>query len=240
MLQAILFDMDGTLLDSEPLHLQAIRLLLNEFGVKDEEEPGHLVIGSDYESIWDHNIKRYELPCSVKEAMQMQNVYTRRCFEKAKLIESPGLTEFLKDIRTYGVRTAVASSSPQNIIELILDKLDIKKYMDVLCGIEMVRKAKPSPELFLLAASRLKVKPSDCLVIEDSLPGIKAAKAAGMRCVAVKTEGVTDAMLKQADHIIQTFRKIDYRKAVLLYERKSEAKHKAEKMDNDLKSNAPI
>ena len=116
---------------------------------------------------------------------------------------SPGFMPLLKAIKDNALRIAVGTSAPQENVELILDELGIRKQLDAVVTAEDVERGKPDPEVFLLAAQRCNVAPTRCVVFEDAVAGIEAARAAGMRCV-----GVGRADVAQADLVIDSLEKV--------------------------------
>lgn len=210
MLKAVLFDMDGTLLDSEPLHMQAVKILLRQLGVDVSTYVDEKICGADFEVIWGNNIRKYGINKSLDELIPMQLEVTAKFFENTAINEALGVTHLLTELVEKGVMLAVASSSPRNIVDIILGKLDILKYMNVICAEEDVGETKPSPEIFLLAAKKLNVEPSECIVVEDSPIGITAAKLADMKCIAVNSNNLNHSELERADLIISKFENINY------------------------------
>jgi beta-phosphoglucomutase len=101
----------------------------------------------------------------------------------------PGVAELLEGLRRAGFRQAIGSSAPRKNLELILKRTGIEKYMDAVVGAEETERGKPDPQVFLLAAQKLGVPPGRCVVFEDAVAGVQAAKAGGMRCVAVRCVG---------------------------------------------------
>lgn len=216
MTGAVIFDMDGTLIDSEPIHYKAVTLLSKKLRIPLETTYNEKFVGTDYETIWKRNIKKYNIAVPLNQLMKMQNEITYRCFSEMKLKESSGVTAFIRKLRKNNIRTAVASASPENIITLILKNLNIMMYMDAVCGIESVRYSKPAPDLFLLAAERLSVAPENCIVIEDSAIGVSAAKRAGMKCILLRNTYTSPEALEKADAVINSFDEIDFWKMIRL------------------------
>lgn len=212
-LKAVIFDMDGVLLNSEPLHLEASCLLLKKLGVNiDCLNVTAGDIGADYETMWREFAKRYGIKKDIKSLVREQFQCTYDYFRTLDLREMEGLTDFIKDLKNNGVMCAVASASPVKVIELVLDKLDIAEYIQSFCGAEMVTEQKPSPEIYSVIVKRLGVDVSKCAVVEDSPIGVKAAKTAGMKCVAFNSARIPEEKLSQADLIINEFAQISYRK----------------------------
>jgi len=123
-------------------------------------------------------------------------------FEKQDIRANKGIKELLKYLRSNGYRTALASSSPLELIRLILDKLDITDHFEVILSGEEVKKGKPEPDIYLEAARRLKSKPSGCIVLEDSQYGVNSAKSAGMTCIGYTAPGYASCGLSGTDHIV--------------------------------------
>ena len=210
MLKAVLLDMDGTLLDSESCHLEAVKRLLKELGIDASSDSIDYGAGTDYETIWEENIRRFDIGLPLEELLKRQINVTVRYFNEAKIYEARGVTAFLKLMKEKGMLLAVGSSSPVRVVDTILKKLCIDEYMDYICGAEDVELVKPAPDVFVHIAEYLGVEPAECIVIEDSPVGIEAAKNAGMKCIAVShNESVNDVAL-QADKIVFSFIELDY------------------------------
>ncbi|XP_066309689.1 bifunctional riboflavin kinase/FMN phosphatase-like isoform X1 [Miscanthus floridulus] len=181
---AVIFNLDGTLLDTE----RATRDILNEFlaaygkvpdAQKEEKRLGQMYLESTTGIISD-----YGLPLTVEEySKAMHPLYLRR-WQKAKPL--PGVKRLVKHLHKNGVPLALASNSVRRNIDHKLPKLeDWGECFSVILGGDQVPNGKPSPDIFLEAAKRLGVNPSSCLVIEDSVVGVKGAKASGAKAVAV-------------------------------------------------------
>lgn len=217
MLKAVLFDMDGVLLDSESLHFEAIDMLLKEIGIK-KQDGGHeeKLQGVDYETIWEHMRKKYSIDKSTKELLDMQIKCTCKYFSEIELVEMKGLSTFLKDLKDNQILCGVGSSSPLRIIEQVLLTLNISKYMDDYCGAESVEKLKPFPDLYLQVTENLCVKPTECVVFEDSGVGVMAAKKAGMKCILVQNQ-LNCGCFENVDMTISDFTEINYARVADLF-----------------------
>ena len=210
MLEAVIMDMDGTLLDSEPIHAQSFQGFLDELGVNGKLSVEDDIVGYDLETICRNCIDRFDIDIPAEEYIRMQHDFTYRLFGEVDLVETQGLTPFLRDLKAHGVRTAVASATHSEIVGRILERLDIMQYIDAVCGVDTVAKTKPAPDLFLKAAEVLGADPDNCIVIEDSPAGIKAAGAAGMRSIAISCHtGVPDEAAN-ADLVVQDFMPLKY------------------------------
>lgn len=184
-LKAIIFDMDGVLVDSEPLHLQAFQEFFKRFGIAYTDQDNREFLGRKDIVIAEILIERFGLkkltPAGLVEAKEeILNALLQK-----SAVPRPGVHNILQDLTALSVPMAVASSATMPTIELVTHTLDIRRHFANLTSGDEVAYGKPAPDVFLLAAKRLGVEPAKCLVIEDTLNGIKAAKAAGMTCVAI-------------------------------------------------------
>lgn len=187
MIEAIIFDMDGTLVDTEPIHtaIERRQFRLNNLDISEEEHQKYLGTASDV--MWREIAERHNLAKSADQLVEENEMECMRYFSELKEIPvMPGLPEALKEFYEAGIPMSVASSSTPEIIDLILVKTDMKKYFGAIVSAQEAGKSKPEPDVFLLAAKQLGVEPTNCLVVEDSKNGIKAALSAGMKCIAYK------------------------------------------------------
>jgi HAD superfamily hydrolase (TIGR01509 family) len=206
MIKAIIFDMDGVLVDSEPFHVEIVKrqFELNKLLISAEEHHQYMGVASDV--MWQDIAKRHSLEIAVEELIAQNKAESIRYFKEIKEIPvMNGLVDVLEILSQKRYPMAVASSSFQEIIEIILERTGLRKYFQQVVSSQEAGRSKPEPDVFLLAAKRLKVNPEECLVIEDSANGIKAAKAAGMKCIAYQGPGVHPASQKQADAVIKNF-----------------------------------
>jgi beta-phosphoglucomutase len=186
MARAILWDMDGVLVNSMEFHYQAYREVLSEFGrdLSREEYLGSLIGLRNYVIL-----RRLlgDLPDDeVQRLMKAKEAAFRR--RAAGHIEPlPGAAELVRGAHEAGLKQAIVSSTPRENIELVLDSLGLRSMFDTIVGEEDAEHGKPDPEGFLVAAKRISVPPPECIVIEDAPEGIEGGKAAGMRCIGVTT-----------------------------------------------------
>ena len=206
MIKAIIFDMDGTLVDTEPFNTEIERhqFALNKIVISEENHQKYLGVASD--AMWKEIAEQYNLQMPVKELIEQNHIESIRYFTGIEEIPvMPGLVELLEKLQAKKYPMAVASSSTPEIIDLIMNKTDLKKYFQVIVSAEQAGKSKPEPDVFLLAAKKLGIKPANCLVVEDSSNGIKAAQAAGMTCVAYQGLDADPQNQKDADAIIRNY-----------------------------------
>ena len=206
MIEAIIFDMDGTLVDTEPFNTEIERrqFRLNKIVISEENHQKYLGIASD--AMWKEIAEQHNLRIPVEELIEQNHLESIRYFtEIEKIPVMPGLVDLLEKLQDKKYPMAVASSSTPEIIDLILDKTNLKNYFQVIVSAEQAGKSKPEPDVFLLAAQKLGIQPANCLVVEDSENGIKAALAAGMTCVAYQSPGADPQKQTAADAVIQNY-----------------------------------
>ena len=182
--QAVIFDMDGVLIDSESKYAVSIDNMLAEYGISITREQRLAFIGAGMMKIagwlkeWDPNF-RYTTE-------QFRDMFNGALLEGVNQVNSlmDGLDEWLPGLQKKGIKMALASSGPKAIVDSVVEKYGLSVYMDAVLSVADIKEAKPAPEIFLKAAALIGVEPGNCLVIEDSQNGINAAKAAGMTCAA--------------------------------------------------------
>jgi len=193
MNRAVLWDLDGTLVDSEAFHWQSWRYALDADGVKVTFDQFKASFGQRNDRIlrvWlgpDATIERINRVADAKEGEY------RRLAETHGLTPLPGAAHWLERLQQEGWRQAIASSAPRLNVEVMLRALHLTLYFDAIVSSEDVKHGKPDPEVFLTAAARLGVPPSHAVVVEDAVAGIEAARRAGMRSVGVSMTTPLDA-----------------------------------------------
>ncbi len=210
MIKAIIFDMDGVLVDSEPFHIEIEKqqFLLNQISISDEEH--HQFMGTASDVMWREIAGRHTLNIPVEQLVEQNKTESIRYF--TALIEipvMPGLVDLLEKLTTQNYPMAVASSSFPEIIEIILEKTGLRKYFQVVVSSQEAGKSKPEPDVFLLAARKLGIPAKDCVVIEDSANGIKAAQSAGMSCIAYQGPGANPQSQKEADAVVRSYTQLE-------------------------------
>jgi beta-phosphoglucomutase family hydrolase len=186
-ISALLFDMDGTLVDNMAVHVQSWVEYFLSLGVKDSAENVYIkVAGKTSEEV----IRLYlgeDLPQSkvLEHYDHKENLY-RKLYQPI-IKEIPGVSSLLKQAKQMGLSMAIASAAGIDNIEFTLNNLEISGYFKTIVCAHDIKNSKPDPEIFLLAAERLGVNPDDCLVFEDALVGVEGAHRAGMKAVAITT-----------------------------------------------------
>jgi len=207
--EAVIFDMDGVLVNSEPFYVEMEKKNFNMLGldISDEEHQTYQGTASDY--MWKTIIQKHHLDKPLEELVKMTNSLVTPFFQSLPYIDPmPGVKELIEFLHTRGVPFALASSSYPDVIQIILEKTGLKPFFNVIVDSLMAGKSKPEPDIFLLAAIQLGVNPENCLVIEDSANGIEAARRAGMFCVAFNGPGAEFQDQSKAGRIISDFEEV--------------------------------
>jgi beta-phosphoglucomutase family hydrolase len=198
--KAVLWDLDGVLVDSTRFHYEAYRKLLAESGRDIGFDEFRNLIGLRNEAILRRLLG--ELPPDEMERLADRKEELFRELIAGKVEAPPGATDLARRLGGAGVPMAIVSSTPRANIELILGSLGLAEAFAAVVGAEDARHGKPHPEGFLAAAERLGIAPANCVVLEDAPEGIEGAKAAGMRCIGVTTTRPAER-LNEADLVVE-------------------------------------
>jgi len=210
MLQAVLFDMDGVLVDSEEFICQAATEMFREKGLIVKPEDFVPFVGTGENRYIGGVAEKYNFPVDI-EAAKKRTYEIYDIIVRNKLKALPGVKDFITSCRNKNLKIAVATSADEvkMIINLREIGLPVETFDVTINGLEIERK-KPFPDIYLKAAEMLGVQPKDCLVIEDAPNGIKAAKAAGMKCLAVMSS-FSEKELNNADWIVKDLNSVPER-----------------------------
>ncbi len=210
MIKAVIFDMDGVIVDSEPIHFEVDKRVLKKCGLIINNEVLNPYVGVTNPEMWKDLKEKYDLTLSVEELLKSQSELKIEVFNESNIEAIGGIKELLNELMQNEISTAVASSSPRSFIDAILEKIGITEYFSVILSGEEVQRGKPNPDIFLKTAEMLKVNPKECVVIEDSSAGVKAALSAGMKCIGFNNLNSGSQDLSSASAIVDSIRKIDY------------------------------
>lgn len=202
--QAVIFDLDGVLVDSEPNYLAAERMLLADHGIDFTEEMKRPYIGWSTREMIVDLVSRFDLTEQVDALVARKNAYYLTLAAGATRVYPP-TRRLLTRLREYGMPVALASGSSPEVIDVVLGSAGLRHLFDVVMSADSVRLGKPAPDLFLATAGRLGVPSAHCVVLEDSSPGVRSAIAAGMRCVAIPylPDEPLDPVYRQADLLVE-------------------------------------
>lgn len=197
--EAVIFDMDGVLVDSEPFGFEALRRVMARYGLGYSEEENAEFLGRTTLESCRILKARHALPDT---AERLADFYIEGMLAQIGdgPVPMPGVPEVLERVRAAGFRLALASSAEVRVIHANLTALALGPLFEAVVSGTQVARGKPAPDVFLAAADRLAVAPGGCLVIEDSRNGLLAAKAAGMRCAVVPCAHTRHQDFREADH----------------------------------------
>ena len=185
MIKAIIFDMDGVLIDSEPKWFEVEEMLFKKYNiVGNSRDLKYEIMGlSDVDTLKLLK-KKFNIPAEIEVMQKFRWKVLIELYEK-ELSLRKGAQELLDYIKTNSIPCALATSSPPIIIDYVLQKTKIRKYFQSIITVDKVKNSKPAPDMFLKAAKELNTDPKNCLVLEDAPNGIKAASDAGIPCIGV-------------------------------------------------------
>jgi len=205
-IQAVIWDLDGVIIDSADEHRRAWQRLAREEGIVMTDADFWATFGRRNDDIFA-TIWGEMPPERAKELADRKEMYFRELIRESAA-PLPGSIELMRGLHEAGFLQALASSTPIENIQLISDVLGLKRYLTVIVSGETVARGKPAPDIFLKAASELHMDPTKCLVIEDAVAGVQAAHAAGMRCIAVAGDRNLPG-LREAEMMVKDLTEVD-------------------------------
>ncbi len=206
--RAVIFDLDGVLWDGEPLYHEAFNLILEPHGVRVSEDDYNHIIGLSVEGAWDWVRRRFDLAVPPADFLRAYNQAVLRLLQRP-VEPLPGVRPLIGELRHSGVPIAVASTSLRAWVDATLRGLNLEGAFNTVVSASEVANGKPAPDLFLAAAARLGVPPDRCLAVEDTGPGIAAAKAAGMFAVQLRAASTALPPLPDADLVLDSLTDFD-------------------------------
>lgn len=207
--KAVIFDMDGVIIDSEPIHSRVKMDTFAHFGLPFAEEDLVHYMGRTSRVIFEDTLRKFgRTDITAADMAAYKHDHYLEVLESGEIEPVTGSVEFIQRLHAAGIPLALATSSNVRAMNAVLDSFGIRKYFtSILSGGELPE-SKPHPAIYLISAERLGVKPEDCMVVEDTTNGIRAAKAAGMYCVAYRNPNSGEQDLSLADEIVDDFSKI--------------------------------
>jgi HAD superfamily hydrolase (TIGR01509 family) len=206
-IEAIVFDLDGVLVDSEPIHFRAANRVLARYGASIGEAAYRRFIGLGETATWAAWRERWGIRDAVEALVAAHTeARLREIVDGIDAIDAA--VELARRLHASGMPLAIASSSTTEIIDALVHALGLNGVFSVrISGEDLeVQASKPAPDVYLAAAARLDVTPTACLAIEDSGPGVLAAKRAGMTCIAVPNRWTADQDFSAADVVLESLR----------------------------------
>jgi beta-phosphoglucomutase len=206
---AVIFDMDGVLVENSYYHDLTWKMICDKYGSNKSAEEIISIFGGTNKLFVKQLLNKHDPEEINAIAMEKEELYRQVYKQHIKLPN--GLKEFLDDLKKNKIPLAVATSAPKENLDFVLDTLNIRNYFEAIVDESFVNKGKPDPEIYKITARKLNMDPGNCIVIEDSIYGIQAALAAGMKVVAITTT-FNESKLKNANKIIKSFNDINIEK----------------------------
>ena len=207
---AVIFDLDGTLLDTEPVYTAATQAVVGQFGKNFDLPLKKKVVGRDSRAAAKTVITELRLPISVDEFLDLRDPILQELLRAAPEIMGAG--KFIANLKAKKCTIGLATGSPKHLCDIKLSGHDWRNSFDsfIFGDDDRIGAPKPAPDIYLLSAKEMNVPPRSCLVFEDSPSGVEGALAAEMRVIAIDSQYVADGALDKAHHIIK-----DYHDALL-------------------------
>lgn len=213
MVKTVIFDMDGVLVNSEPLHHEVSLVQFKNLNIEVTDEIFATFTGNSNKMIYQKLKDRFALEQEIEDLILAKNNLFIDAFDKKEDLHlMPGVKDLIVSLYNNGVQLIVASSSEMEIINKVFERFDLDKYFTHKVSGNDFPESKPNPAIFTKAASYSKAPIEECVIIEDSTNGIKAAKAAGIFCIAYKSEDVDSQDQSLADVIIYDFKDLNFEK----------------------------
>jgi HAD superfamily hydrolase (TIGR01509 family) len=210
MLKAVLFDMDGVIVDTEPLHNKAYHQMFDDVNIDVDKDLYASFTGQSTINICKRLVDRFNLNVTPEYLVNLKRKHYKYIFENGELDLIDGVLDSIKDFYANNLTLVVASSASMPGIVQIFERFDLNQYFSAKFSGADLKQSKPHPEIFIKAAESTGFKKSECMVIEDSTNGIKAANAAGIFCVGFKSPHSSHQDYSNANLVISSFKEILY------------------------------
>ncbi len=213
MLKAVLFDMDGVIVNTEPLHYKAYHRMFDDVNIRVSDALYASFTGQSTIAICRQLCKHFNLQLGPETLVDIKREHFKYLFETDTSLQLlPGALELIQEYYNHGLKLVLASSASKQNINNIFDRFNLNPYfLNKISGADL-KASKPHPEIFEMAAHAAGHKVNECMVIEDSTNGIEAAKAAGIFCVGYNSLHSNDQDYSLADMVVEDFGEIAYKK----------------------------
>jgi len=210
MIQAVIFDLDGVIIDSEPIHFKLEQQMFDELKIAISFKEHCSFVGMSPQNMWETIVNKHNLTFSPDVLVRKKEVlYLEYLNKQDDVYPIPGVAALIRELYENNFKLIIASSSHTDIIRKVLAKFNFPGFfIAMVSGTELIH-SKPHPEIFLKAAGIANCEPGKCLVIEDSENGVSAAKAAGMKCIGFLNPNSGEQNLNNADVIIKSFKELN-------------------------------
>ncbi|MEE9213304.1 MAG: HAD family phosphatase [Thermodesulfobacteriota bacterium] len=201
MIKAVIFDMDGVMVDSEYLWERAETILLSRRNIEYNDQYRDQIVGLNQNDSGKLLIETFSLNESIEKVISERIDILFELYDN-QLKLNTGLINLLEKLKINNFLLAVASSSPKKVVRYVVDKFKLSNYFHAIISGDNAAEGKPHPEIYLKTAQELSTAPKSCVAIEDSINGLISAKEAGMYCIAVPDKRLSQNLFKKADMIL--------------------------------------
>jgi beta-phosphoglucomutase len=206
MIRTVIFDMDGVIIDTEPIHHFAFITQFAELGIAVPDEEYASFLGSSTRNVFQRLKQKYNLPQEIDELMKRKRELFNKAFDESTTLDLLGnVRALIEDLQQHGVQMVLASSASKATIARVFNRFGLAPYFTHIVSGEDFTNSKPDPAIFLHAAELAETPVSECVVIEDSSNGMAAAKAAGIYCIGYASPHSEGQDVHLADLVIQDF-----------------------------------
>lgn len=211
MIKTVIFDMDGVIVDTEPVHYYAFRQHFKELNIEVSQEMYATFTGNSTKNVYEKLISYFGLKQDIEDLINVKRDLFNDAFDKKEdLFLLDGVLDLIQDLHKNGMQLVLASSSANVTINRIFNRFALHKYFTHIVSGEDFPKSKPDPAIFVRAAFLSNTNIENCIVIEDSTNGIKAAKSAGIFCVGYDSPNSKLQDYSLADIVIQDFKELNF------------------------------
>ncbi|MBM7841299.1 HAD superfamily hydrolase (TIGR01509 family) [Alkalihalobacillus xiaoxiensis] len=207
-MNGFIFDMDGVIIDSQPLHFDVEVALCKKYGIELETGELESYVGMRSEDVWAQIKERHGASFDVRAIYEESNSAKLTYLKESNLGPIAGINDLLQQLKANQYRIGLASSSPRVFIESVLSTFQIDSYFDIVVSGEEVDYGKPAPDIYLAAANELGVSPVSCTVLEDAAQGIQSAKSANMTVIGYRNLHSGNQDLSKADFQVDSINQI--------------------------------
>jgi len=212
MLKAVIFDMDGVLIDSEKIHAQVETKMFESLGLDISEEEYAGFLGMSMVGLWSKVKDKYGLKEEVGELVKLNTQMFYDFIEGDSMDPIDGVESFIQELLNEDIKIAVATSSREEMMNSMLKLIGLDKYFENRTNADDIDNCKPDPEIYLKAAKKLGVSPGECVAIEDATNGVLAACSAGMKVVGFTGSGDGRQNLDMADLVVGDYKELNLEK----------------------------
>ncbi len=213
MIKTVIFDMDGVIVDTEPVHRYAYKQHFKELNIEISDHLYATFTGNSTKNIYEKLKLQFDLTDDVEQMVTAKRDFFYEAFDKKEdLFLLDGVLDLIQNLHKNGIQLVLASSSAKVTIERIFKRFDLHQYFSHIVSGEDFPKSKPDPAIFVHAAFLSNTKVENCIVIEDSTNGIKAAKSAGIFCIGYDSPNSKLQDYSLADLIITDFKELSFDK----------------------------